>query len=144
MKDVNATDSASLLVYTANTETAGSGGNYSGGVLNGNFINQVGPARAPQNNSRVRGLARADLTRDYFPTTTVFDSYNTERVEISRGPNATLFPLAHTFTRGAAEKPRKALSSSGERINRPNRADRAGWTVACQTPNPISISRRCR
>ena len=93
MKDVNATDSASLLVYTANTETAGSGGNYSGGVLNGNFIDQVGPARAPQNNSRVRGLARADLTRDYFPTTTVFDSYNTERVEISRGPNATLFGL---------------------------------------------------
>lgn len=35
MKDVNATDSASLLVYTASTETAGSGGNYSGGSLNG-------------------------------------------------------------------------------------------------------------
>ena len=93
MKDVNATDSASLLVYTANTETAGSGGNYSGGSLNGTFIDQVGPARAPQNNSRVRGLASADLTRDYFPTTMVFDSYNTERVEISRGPNATLFGL---------------------------------------------------
>ena len=93
MKDVNATDSASLLVYTANTETAGSGGNYSGSALSGTFIDHVGPARAPQNNSRVRGLARADLTRDYFPTTTVFDSYNTERVEISRGPNATLFGL---------------------------------------------------
>ena len=93
MKDVNATDSASLLVYAANTETAGSGGNYSGGSLNGTFIDQVGPARAPQNNSRVRGLASADLTRDYFPTTMVFDSYNTERVEISRGPNATLFGL---------------------------------------------------
>ena len=93
MKDVNATDSASLLVYTASTETAGSGGNYSGGSLNGTFIDQVGPARAPQNNSRVRGLASADLTRDYFPTTMVFDSYNTERVEISRGPNATLFGL---------------------------------------------------
>ncbi len=92
MQDVNATDPVDLLVYTANTEAGGMGGNYSGANVGSPAIfTEV--TRQPQNNNRVRGLARADLTRDYFPTALVFDSYNTARVEINRGPNATLFGL---------------------------------------------------
>lgn len=92
MRDVNATNPVDLLVYTANTEAGGVGGNYSGASI-GSPALFTGVTRQPQNNNRVRGLARADLTRDYFPTTLVFDSYNTSRVEINRGPNATLFGL---------------------------------------------------
>ncbi len=92
MNDVHATDPVELLVYTANTEAGGVGGNYSGAAIGSPAI-YTEVTRQPQNNNRVRGLARADLTRDYFPTVTVFDSYNTARVEINRGPNATLFGL---------------------------------------------------
>lgn len=92
MQDVGATDPVDLLVYTANTEAGGVGGNYSGAAVGSPAI-FTGVTRNPQDNNRVRGLARADLTRDYFPTTIVFDSYNTSRVEINRGPNATLFGL---------------------------------------------------
>ena len=92
MQDVGATNPVELLVYTGNTEAGGLGGNYSGAALGSPAIfTEV--TRQPQNNNRVRGLARADLTRDYFPTTIVFDGYNTSRVEINRGPNATLFGL---------------------------------------------------
>jgi hypothetical protein len=41
----------------------------------------------------VRGLAAAELTRDYFLSDIPFDSYNTERVTINRGPNALLFGI---------------------------------------------------
>ena len=92
MQDVNATDPVDLLVYTGNTEAGGLGGNYSGASIGSPAI-FTSVTRQPQNNNRVRGLARADLTRDYFPTGVVFDGYNTSRVEINRGPNATLFGL---------------------------------------------------
>ncbi|HRE83258.1 MAG TPA: TonB-dependent receptor plug domain-containing protein, partial [Opitutaceae bacterium] len=92
MQDVGATDPVDLLVYTGNTEAGGAGGNYSGASIGSPAI-FTDVTRNPQNNNRVRGLARADLTRDYFPTAIVFDSYNTSRVEINRGPNATLFGL---------------------------------------------------
>ena len=92
MQDIAATDPVEVLVYTANTEAGGVGGNYSGANIGSPAI-FTDVTRNPQNNNRVRGLARADLTRDYFPTGVVFDSYNTSRVEINRGPNATLFGL---------------------------------------------------
>ena len=90
--DVNANNATGLLVYTGNTEVGGPAGNFSAANFNAEVVEHV-PFRNPQNNTRIRGLASADLTRDYFPTTITFDSYNTERVEVNRGPNATLFGL---------------------------------------------------
>ncbi len=92
LTDVNATDATGLLVYTGNTEVGGPAGNFSGANFAAEVVEHVS-FRNPQNNTRIRGLASADLTRDYFPTTITFDSYNTERVEVNRGPNATLFGL---------------------------------------------------
>lgn len=92
MQDVGATNPVGLLVYMGNMEAGGMGGNYSGAAIGSPAI-FTGVTRQPQTNNRVRGLARADLTRDYFPTTMVFDGYNTARVEINRGPSATLFGL---------------------------------------------------
>ena len=94
LEDTGSTDLQELLVYTAGTEIGGAGGNFSNpdatnvvsGVQDPNF-------REPVRNTRVRGLARADLTRNYFPTLISMDGYNTDRVVINRGANATLFGL---------------------------------------------------
>ncbi|MDA1067684.1 MAG: TonB-dependent receptor plug domain-containing protein [Verrucomicrobia bacterium] len=94
MDDTGSTDLQELLVYTANTEVLGIGGNFAnpdesrsvGGVLDAQFTR-------PTQNTRVRGLAAADLTRNYFPTIVAMDSYNTSRVVINRGANSILFGL---------------------------------------------------
>jgi len=94
MEDTGSNDLQELLLYTANTEVLGIGGNFGnpnesrsvGGVLDSQFTR-------PTTNTRVRGLASADLTRNYFPTIIAMDSYNTSRVVINRGANAILFGL---------------------------------------------------
>ena len=48
-------------------------------------------SKSPNTNTRVRGLDAADNTRNFFITDIPWDSYNTERVEIQRGPNSILF-----------------------------------------------------
>ena len=94
LQDTGSTDLQELLVYTAGTEIGGPGGtmanpdgaNTVSGVQDPNF-------RQPIRNTRVRGLAAADLTRNYFSTLIPMDGYNTDRVVINRGANATLFGL---------------------------------------------------
>ncbi|MBI5767195.1 MAG: hypothetical protein HZA93_05320 [Verrucomicrobia bacterium] len=87
---VNARD---VLVYTTGTEVGGVLGNFSGVSTGNGFANAEALLQSPQNSTRVRGLAGADLTRDFFLTDIPLDSYNTERVDISRGANAILFGL---------------------------------------------------
>lgn len=93
MDDINAIDLTSLFIYTLGTEVNGAGGNYSGlsdpaaGGVYDDALGQASPA------TRVRGLLSADGTRDYFLTDLPLDGYNTDRVEISRGPNSMLFGL---------------------------------------------------
>ena len=43
---------------------------------------------------QARGFAGAALTRDYFPIQFQSDAFNTERIDLSRGPNAILFGIA--------------------------------------------------
>jgi outer membrane receptor protein involved in Fe transport len=88
MEDVGATSSKDLLVYTTNTEVGGGSGNFSGV---GNTEGSVELLAPPHNNTRVRGLDRADNTRGFFLTDIPWDGYNTDRVEIQRGPNSILF-----------------------------------------------------
>ena len=94
LEDTNSTDLQELLVYTTGTEINGIGGNFA----NPNDRRVVGAIqdtqfKRPNSSNRVRGLARADLTRDYFSTIVPMDSYNTDRVVINRGANAILFGL---------------------------------------------------
>ncbi len=92
LEDTGSTDAQSLLTYTANTEVAGALGNYSAGSEGGIF--DASNARInPQNAQRVRGLSRAELTRDFYSTSIPFDGYNTNRVTINRGPNSVLFGI---------------------------------------------------
>lgn len=94
LEDTGATDGASLLSYTTNTEVGGVQGNFSGAEANtmSRFM-PVEERTSPQLNQRVRGLGRADLTRGFYLTEIPFDSYNTDRVEVSRGPNSLLFGI---------------------------------------------------
>lgn len=90
MEDTGATDGESLLQFVGNMEVGGVLGNFSnsdGG--NGTVESRVNPQRG----QRVRGLVSANLTRDYFQTDIPFDSYNTSRVVVNRGPNSILFGL---------------------------------------------------
>ena len=90
MQDTGATDGESLLSFVGNMEVGGVLGNFSnsdGG--NGTVESRVNPQRG----QRVRGLISANLTRDYFQTDVPFDSYNTSRVTVNRGPNSILFGL---------------------------------------------------
>jgi hypothetical protein len=90
LTDTAATDNKSLLVYTTSTEVGGVTGNFSG-VGNTPQVSERTALLRPNSNTRVRGLDAADNTRDFFLTDIPWDSYNVDRVDISRGPNAMLF-----------------------------------------------------
>ena len=92
LQDVGATNNASLHQYTTNTEVSGTLGTYTG-LGNGQVLNETNTLRSGGANQRIRGLAAADNTRDFFTTDIPWDSYNVERVDIQRGPNAIMFGL---------------------------------------------------
>lgn len=92
LKDTGATNSQTLLKYTTNTEVGGLGGNFAG-LGNGGNLNDSGVRMSPHTNTRVRGLSEADNTRDFFLTDIPWDSFNVDRVDLQRGPNAILFGI---------------------------------------------------
>jgi outer membrane receptor protein involved in Fe transport len=93
LEDVGATNAEDLLVYTTGTEVVGVAGNFSGSSPT-TYSQEYEPQRenaSPQN--RVRGLAGADETRNFFATAPhiPLDSFNTQSITINRGANAILF-----------------------------------------------------
>jgi outer membrane receptor protein involved in Fe transport len=74
---------------------------------NATSVDETGNLRAPNGAQRVRGLAAADNTRDFFSTDIPWDSFNVDRSDINRGPNSFLFGLGspagivNASTRGA-------------------------------------------
>ncbi|HEX2854364.1 MAG TPA: TonB-dependent receptor plug domain-containing protein [Opitutaceae bacterium] len=91
LQDTNSKSAEDLLVYTTGTEVAGQGGNFlgqgDGSVLTGTN------RQSPIQNTRVRGLAEADNTRDFFLSDIPWDSYNVGRVDLQRGANSILFGI---------------------------------------------------
>ncbi len=92
LNDVGATDNGTLLQYTTNAEVAGTHGSYAG-LGNATSVDETTSLRIPENYQRVRGLAPADKTRDFFTTDIPWDSFNVDRIDIQRGPNSILFGL---------------------------------------------------
>ena len=84
LEDTSSTNTEDLFLYTMSTETTGPDGNF-GDEGEGRF--------SPTGSTRVRGLTEPDRTRGYFLSDIGFDSYNTNRVTIAKGPNAILFGL---------------------------------------------------
>ncbi len=91
LKDTNSKNMEDLLVYTTGTEVAGQGGNFLG-QGDGPVLTNANASR-PVANTRVRGLATADNTRDFYLSDIPWDSYNVGRVDLQRGPNAILFGI---------------------------------------------------
>lgn len=91
LQDTNSKNLEDLLVYTTGTEVAGQSGNFLG-QGDGMILTSQNVSR-PVANTRVRGLATADNTRDFFLTDIPFDSYNVGRIDLQRGPNAILFGI---------------------------------------------------
>lgn len=92
LKDVGATDSSTLLQYTPNAEVAGTRGTFAG-LGNATGVDESGNLINPAGAQRVRGLAAADNTRDFFGTDIPWDSFNVDRIDINRGANSFLFGL---------------------------------------------------
>ncbi len=90
MSDLSATNAQSLLQYTTNTEVGGLYGNF-GGMGNNSTISETNRLQQPDGDTRVRGLAAADSTRNYFLSSIPWDSFNIDRVDMQRGPNSMLF-----------------------------------------------------
>jgi hypothetical protein len=93
--DTGATDASTILSYLANAETGGTQGNFAGSGFDSlsKRSDNDGDRTNPQGNQRIRGLGSATLTRNFFLTEIPFDSYNSSRAEINRGPNSILFGL---------------------------------------------------
>jgi outer membrane receptor protein involved in Fe transport len=87
LEDLGATNTQSLLSYTANFEVAGANGNFLG--ERSELEQMMSPGKA----TRVRGLVSAVNTRNFFRTNVRWDSYNVSRVDLQRGPNSVLFGL---------------------------------------------------
>ncbi|MBP7141948.1 MAG: hypothetical protein KBA71_08575 [Opitutaceae bacterium] len=93
MEDTGSVNAKDVLVYATNAEVGGIGGNTSGVTLTATSSSNTGIFDSPSQATRVRGVSSADLMRDFFATSIPMDTYNTERVDISRGANAILFGL---------------------------------------------------
>jgi hypothetical protein len=92
MRDLAATSNESLLQYTTNSEVGNIYGNMAN-AGNGTQLDETSKFSNPNQNTRVRGLAAADTTIDYFLSDMPWDGYNIDRVDFQRGPNAILFGL---------------------------------------------------
>lgn len=90
LKDIGATNNETLLQYTVGTEVGNIRGNFAG-TGDSAFLDESSKFVKPNQNTRVRGLAEADNTRDYFLSDIPWDGYNVDRVDLQRGPNSILF-----------------------------------------------------
>lgn len=93
LQDTGSANLEDVLIFTPNTEVGGLGGNFTASQSSGNPIPEQQRDSQGGGITRIRGLAAADLTRDYFITNIPFDTYNTDRVEVQRGANSALFGL---------------------------------------------------
>ena len=94
LQDTAAVDINDIFLYEANTEGTG---NYTDFSIdrNGNVIDNV--AGNPNNANRIRGITAANQARGNFATSgrVPLDPIDTDAVEISRGPNSTIFGLGN-------------------------------------------------
>lgn len=92
IQDLGLTDLNDIFLYEANTEGTG---NYTDFTIDRNGAVNDSTSWDPNNANRVRGIAAANQARGNFATSgrIPIDPINIDAVEISRGPNATIFGL---------------------------------------------------
>ena len=92
LEDTGSLDINDVFLYEANTEGIHTYTEFT--------LDRYGSATdyvqiAPEGANRVRGIGRADVSRDYFVGINgiPFDSYNVDRLTLNRGPNSVLYGL---------------------------------------------------
>jgi hypothetical protein len=91
LMDTGATDNTSLLQSIGGAEVSGVNGNYASPGPGTSTALLTEDTIKPSEDTRIRGLAAADNTHDFFASDIPWDEYNIDRIDISRGPNAILF-----------------------------------------------------
>lgn len=86
LRDIAAVNAEQAFTYSINVENLGEYQSSQAGA--GDLANGVVNVRST---NRIRGIDNAKITHDFFSTTVPIDTYNTERLSISSGPNAILF-----------------------------------------------------
>jgi outer membrane receptor protein involved in Fe transport len=92
LNDIGATDNRTLLQYTTGSEVGGSYGNF-GGHGDGPLLDESSKFVSPNTNTRIRGLAAADNTRDFYMTDIPWEGYAVDGVDLQRGANSILFGM---------------------------------------------------
>ncbi|HEU5078838.1 MAG TPA: TonB-dependent receptor plug domain-containing protein [Opitutaceae bacterium] len=87
--DTAATDINDVFLYEANTEGTYQWTSFT--VDRGNVSDDI--QSDPSNATRIRGLSGPNVSIGLFRTSLPLDTYNIEAIEISRGPNSSLFGL---------------------------------------------------
>jgi hypothetical protein len=90
LDDLGAFDNETLLSFTVNADVGGAQGTFVNLNSQGEENDSFG---AGNSNTRIRGLAAADNTQNYFKTEVPWDGYNTDRIDVIRGSNSILFGL---------------------------------------------------
>ena len=95
MLDTAVLDINDIFLYEANTEGTGT---YTSFTVDRNGGVNDSVQSGPQTANRIRGLDTANTARGNFASNSSIpiDLYNTEAVEISRGPNSNIFGLGNT------------------------------------------------
>ena len=91
LSDTGATNNTTLLQRIGGAEVGGINGNYASPGAGTSSTVLAEDTIRPTEDTRIRGLAAADNTRDFFLSDIPWDSYNTDRIDVQRGPNAILF-----------------------------------------------------
>lgn len=101
LEDTGALDINDVFKYEAGTEGSSSytpvitDRGTSKDSIAGYSLGNNGDTTTNAQSNRLRGISAPDAALNYFPTNNriPFDSYNVQRIEISRGPNSLLFGL---------------------------------------------------
>lgn len=89
--DTASRDLNDVFLYESNTEGTGQFTSFT--IDRGNVVDNV--AQSPQTANRIRGLSAANIAQNGFASDSniPISTYNIDSVEISRGPNSTIFGL---------------------------------------------------
>ena len=92
LSDTAALDVNDIFMYEINTEGTSQWTSFT--VDRGNVSDDI--QSNPNGATRMRGLSSANIAIDGFTTTLPLDTYNIDSIEISRGPNSSIFGLGNT------------------------------------------------
>lgn len=95
LDDLGVTDVQSALAWSTGA-LAASDSDVNANASSGDSLNGRPTLGGNNNSVSLRGFSAVSVARNYFQWSVNSDSYNTERIDISRGPNALIFGDAST------------------------------------------------